>query len=252
MWTLIRVGDWLLCSQIYPFIQRLVPSNPTTSNVPYVLGCEHCPPSKQLFGWRGLLVMPECRSMLRPYLQWTPPICFIILCNAPTTDRSSDAAKEYALLLGPVHPAPSQFRRDYRRCCWQLLIDDDRHPGESRPPCLANYPIQFSKSPSLEDTSIHPIYNLEFPALALHAACFNWAVYLLKFGPFCLHDIQAQSTIWHFVGLQSICIWARVIRWIHGMPMYFAKHSCSSGPHLRIRRSQSSRWVSDSLTLLSD
>ncbi len=33
-------------------------------------------------------------------------------------------------------------------------------------PCFANYPIQFGKFPSLANTSIHPMYNLEFPALA--------------------------------------------------------------------------------------
>jgi hypothetical protein len=123
--------------------------------------------------------------MLQPHLQWIPPICFIISCNAPTTDRSPDAAKEYALLLGPLHPASSQFRREYHQCCCLFpflttVITQERNSL----PCLANYPIQFGSFPSLEDTSIRPMYNLEFPALALCVARFNWAVYLFNLGHF--------------------------------------------------------------------
>ncbi len=51
-------------------------------------------------------------------------------------------------------------------------------------PCLANYPIQFGNFPSHNDTSIHPMYNSEFPALAFCVACFKWAVYLFNSGHF--------------------------------------------------------------------
>jgi hypothetical protein len=51
-------------------------------------------------------------------------------------------------------------------------------------PCLANYPIQFGDFPSHNNTSIRPMYNLEFPALAFCVACFKWAVYLFNLGHF--------------------------------------------------------------------
>jgi hypothetical protein len=35
-----------------------------------------------------------------------------------------------------------------------------------KPPCLANYPIQFGQFLLLTDTSVRPMYNSEFPALA--------------------------------------------------------------------------------------
>jgi hypothetical protein len=51
-------------------------------------------------------------------------------------------------------------------------------------PCLANYPIQFGKFPSLANTSIRPMYNSEFPALAFQVTHFSWAMYLFNSGHF--------------------------------------------------------------------
>jgi hypothetical protein len=51
-------------------------------------------------------------------------------------------------------------------------------------PCLANYPIQFGNFPSHNETSIHPMYNSEFLALAFCVAHFKWAVYSFNLGHF--------------------------------------------------------------------
>jgi hypothetical protein len=55
-----------------------------------------------------------------------------------------------------------------------------------KPPCLANYPIRFGQFLSLTDTSVRPMYNLEFPALAFQVARFSWAVYSFNSGHFSL------------------------------------------------------------------
>ncbi len=52
------------------------------------------------------------------------------------------------------------------------------------PPCLANYPVRFGTFTSPTNTDVRQLYNLEFHALAFHAACFSWVIYLFNSGHF--------------------------------------------------------------------
>jgi hypothetical protein len=49
---------------------------------------------------------------------------------------------------------------------------------------LSQLPHPIWQSSSLADTSIRPMYNSEFPALAFQVTCFSWAVYLFNSGHF--------------------------------------------------------------------
>ncbi len=114
----------------------------------------------------------------RKYLQF---VSSFGATHPPPTDLPMQP-KNMPFYWGPCirHPANSGETtvNDAANSLLMMIVTQE----QNSPPCLANYPIQFGKFPSLKDTSISPMYNSEFSALALCVAHFNWAVYLFNLG----------------------------------------------------------------------
>ena len=123
----------------------------------------------------------------RKYLRFVSSFC---ASHPPPTDLPMQPAN-MPYYWGPCIRHPANLGEptvdDAANTLLTTIVTQDRISQ----PCLANYPIQFGNFPSHNDTSIHPMYNSEFPALAFHVAHFKWAMYLFNSG--------------HFVSMINMC-----------------------------------------------
>jgi hypothetical protein len=114
------------------------------------------------------------------YLQFISLLCAL---HPPLTDLPMQP-ENMPYYWGPCIQHPADLGETIVDAAANSLLTTIVTQEQNIQPCLANYPIQFGKFPSLDKTYIHPMYNSEFPALAFCMACFNWAVYLFNSGHF--------------------------------------------------------------------
>jgi hypothetical protein len=138
----------------------------------------------------NVLVDVDYWSRLNADLCYDPTFCkylqFVsLLCasHPPPTDLPMQT-ENMPYYRGPRIWHPANLGETIVNAAANSLLTTIVNQEWNSQPCLANYPIQFGKFPSLDKTSIRPMYNLEFPALAFCLACFNWVVYLFNLGHF--------------------------------------------------------------------
>jgi hypothetical protein len=105
----------------------------------------------------------------RKYLQFVSSFC----ATHPPPTNLRIQPKNMPYYRGPHIQHPANSGETTINTAANSLLMTIITQEQNSPPCLANYPIQFGKFPSLEDPSIRPMYNSEFPALALRVAGFN-------------------------------------------------------------------------------